>query len=141
MLLEQSPQQLGCDAHQGDGQQQTKDEDDGLLLCRARYSQYGPASGVPQHLVRCMLILRFRAQLAPHLPADPQEKNSTGEQKPKYLQQLYRYAGEYDSQSGRSKNSYDDYPPALLRRQTGSSKGNNDRIVSSQYQVDHNDLY
>jgi hypothetical protein len=35
------------------------------------------------------------------------------------------------SQSGRSKNSYDDHPPALLRRQTGSSKGNNDRIVSS----------
>jgi hypothetical protein len=58
-----------------------------------------------------------------------------------YLQQLHRYAGEYDSQSGRSKNSYDDHPPALLRRQTDSSKGNNDRIVSSQYQVDHNDLY
>jgi hypothetical protein len=34
-----------------------------------------------------------------------------------------------------------DHPPALLRRQTDSSKGNNDRIVSSQYQVDHNDLY
>jgi hypothetical protein len=27
----------------------------------------------------------------------------------------------------------DDHPPALLRRQTGSSKGNNDRIVASQY--------
>jgi hypothetical protein len=49
-------------------------------------------------------------------------------------------AGEYDSKDRRSKNTEYDRAPALIRRQAGDGKANDDSIVSSQYQVDHDDL-
>jgi hypothetical protein len=79
-------------------------------------------------------------ELEPHLPADPEEKNAAGKQKPKYLQQLRCYAGECVSKSGCSKNSDYDRALSLLGRQTGRGKANDDSIVSRQHQVDHDDL-
>jgi hypothetical protein len=62
------------------------------------------------------------------------------QQKPKYLQQLRRDACQYDSKNGRNNNADYDGALSLLRRQAGSCKANDDCVVSSQHQVDHDDL-
>src|SRR5215469_9513878 len=93
-----------------------------------------------QRLVSSLLTLWCRVELAPHLPADPEEKNATGEREPKYLQQLRCDAGECNPKSGCSKNSDYDRALALLGRQAGCGMANDNGIVSGQHQVDYDDL-
>ncbi len=50
------------------------------------------------------------------------------------------YAGAYDPKGSSSKNADYDRALSLLGRQTGCSEANDDSIVSSQHQVDHDDL-
>jgi hypothetical protein len=79
-------------------------------------------------------------KLAPHLPADPKEKNATGERQPGYLEQLRCCAGACNPKSSRSKDADYDRALSLLGRQACRGKANHDGIVSSQHQVDHDDL-
>jgi hypothetical protein len=87
-----------------------------------------------------MQMLRRRAKVAPHLPADPEKKNAAGEQEPDYFQKLRRYAGAYDAKGGRSENADCDCAFLLLGGQVSGGKPDDESIVSSQHQVDGDDL-
>jgi hypothetical protein len=80
-----------------------------------------------------MLILRFRAQLAPHLPADPQEKNAPREQKPEDLKQLRCNSGAYNPKNGRSKNADKNSALPLLVWEAGRGEAYDDGIISGQH--------
>src|ERR1700740_2750580 len=93
-----------------------------------------------RRLVCSMQILRWRAKLAPHLPADPEKNNTAGEQKPDYLQQLCCHAGAYDAKRGRGKNAEYNCTFSLLAGQAGGGKADDEGVVSGQHQVDRDDL-
>jgi len=86
------------------------------------------------------MVSSRRVKLAPHLPADPQEKNAPSEQKPEYLQQLRCNSGAYDPKDGRSKNADENGALPLLVREPCRGKAYDDCIISRQDQVDHYDL-
>jgi hypothetical protein len=62
------------------------------------------------------------------------------EREAQYLQQLRCYTGASDAESGCRKNIDCNSALSLCVWQTSRSKGSDDGIVSSQHQVDHNDL-
>jgi hypothetical protein len=78
-------------------------------------------------------------KLAPHLPADP-EKKTAGKHKSEYLQQLCCYTGAYDPKCGRDNNADYNGALSLLGWEPCGGKPYDDCIVSSQHQVDHDDL-
>jgi hypothetical protein len=81
-----------------------------------------------------------RTQLAPHLPAYPQQQNAAGEQQADHLQELGRHRREGDAQQRRRDDADEDRARALRCRQTGGREADNDRIVPGQNQVDHDHL-
>ena len=80
------------------------------------------------------------AQLAPHLPAHPEQQHAAGEQKADHLQQLGRDAGKDDAQCGGGDDADDDGAPALLGRKTRGGEPNDDSIVAGEHEVDQDDL-
>lgn len=171
MLLEQPTYQLGGDAHQCDGQDQTKSKGEGMPACGAGDGQNvveghrdvrhhdpqddlaeGLAMGlacdravafegmVHRPVVASLLMLGCRVNLAPHLPADPKEKNAASERKPEHLQQLRCDPRAQDPQSSCRKNADCDRTLALLKRQAGRGKTDDESVVSSQHEVDEDDL-
>ena len=80
------------------------------------------------------------AQLAPHLPAHPQQQDAAGEQQADDLQQLDRDAGEPDAHHGRRGDAPEDHLGALVLRQAGGGQADHDGVVAGQHQVDHDDL-
>ena len=81
-----------------------------------------------------------RAQLAPHLPADPKQQNAAGEQQPNDLQQLDRDGCEADAQDRGGHDADQDRLLALTLGEPGGGKPDDDRIVAGQHQVNHDDL-
>jgi hypothetical protein len=79
-------------------------------------------------------------ELAPHFPANPEEEHAACKHKSEYLQQLCCYSGAYDPKSGRSKDTCYDGALSLRGWETCGGKPYDDGIVSSQHQVDHDDL-
>ena len=80
------------------------------------------------------------AQLAPHLPAHPQQQHAAGQQQADHLQQLGRDAGEDDAQASGGDDADDDGAPALLGRQARRGKADDDGVVAGQHEVDQDDL-
>ena len=83
--------------------------------------------------------MRDRARLRSRAVA-VQEKEPAREQEAQYLQQLRCYTGANDAEGGCSKNTDCNSALSLRGWQTSRSKGYDDGIVSSQHQVDHDDL-
>ena len=80
------------------------------------------------------------AQLAPHLPAHPQQQHAAGEQQADHLQELGRDAGEDDAQGCGGDDADDDGAAALLGRQAGGGKADDDGVVAGEHEVDQDDL-
>ncbi|MCY1239654.1 hypothetical protein D9M72_524640 [compost metagenome] len=86
--------------------------------------------------VSCLLLADF----APHLPADPQQQNTAGEQEADDFQELDRDAGERDAQHSCRDDADEDDLLALLRRQPGGGKADDDGVVAGKNQIDDDDL-
>ncbi|MCS3725163.1 hypothetical protein FHR88_000188 [Bradyrhizobium betae] len=80
------------------------------------------------------------AQLAPHLPADPQQQHAAGLQQADHLQKLGRDAGKDDAQGGCCNDADDDGAAALLGRQARGSKADDHGVVAGQHEIDQDDL-
>ena len=80
------------------------------------------------------------AQLAPHLPANPQKQDAAGQQQTDHLQQLSRNTGEDDAQASGGNDTDDDSAPALLGGQARRGKADDDGVVAGQHEVDQDDL-
>ena len=85
-------------------------------------------------------VMVLFAQLAPHLPAHPQQQDAAGKQQADDLQQLDRDAGKADAHHGRRGDAPEDHLGALVLRQTGGGEPDDDGVVAGQHQVDHDDL-
>ena len=79
-------------------------------------------------------------QLAPHLPAHPQQQDAAGEQQADDLEKLRGEEREDDAQDRGGDDADQDRLVALLLRQAGRGKADDDGIVAGQHQVDHDDL-
>jgi hypothetical protein len=89
----------------------------------------------------CILLrLGRRAQLPQHLPADPQQQNASGERQPDDLQQLRGRDCEQDAHDGCRQHAEQHRARALKSRQSRGSKADDDGVVASQDQIDHDDL-
>jgi len=91
-------------------------------------------------LISCPCNAASGAQLAPHLPADPEQENAAGQQQPDDLQQLHRDAGESDPQHRGGDDADQDGLVALVLGQAGGCQSDDDRVVAGQHQIDHHDL-
>ena len=80
------------------------------------------------------------AQLAPHLPADPEQQEAAGQQQADDLQQLDGDAGEADAHQRGGGDAPEDHLEALVLRKSGGSEPNDDGVVAREHQVDHHDL-
>ena len=79
-------------------------------------------------------------QLAPHLPAHPQQQHAAGKQQADDLQELGGGGGKTDAQHRRGDDAHEDRLGALFFRQAGCGQADHDGIVARQHQVDHDDL-
>ena len=80
------------------------------------------------------------AQLAPHLPAHPEQQHAAGKQQADHLQELGRDAGKDDAQRGRGHDADDDGAAALIGRQARSREPDDDGVVAGEHEVDQDDL-
>ena len=80
------------------------------------------------------------SQLAPHLPAHPEQQDAADQQQPKNVQKLGGYAGKQDAQCGGGDDADEDRLVALLARQARRREADDDGIVTGQHQVDHHHL-
>jgi hypothetical protein len=87
-----------------------------------------------------LAFLGLVAQLAPHLPADPQQQHAAGEQQADDLQQLGGDQRKADAQRDGGDQAVEDGSSALLDRQGRGGQADRDRVVAGQDQVDHQNL-
>ena len=80
------------------------------------------------------------AQLAPHLPAHPQQQQPAGEQQADDLEQLRGDGGEADAHRRGGADPDQDRLGALVFRQAGGGKADDDGIVAGQHQIDEDDF-
>jgi hypothetical protein len=87
-------------------------------------------------LGRMLLCLVARAQLAPHLPAHPEKEDAACKQESYDLEELGCQKSEDDAQDRGGQNAEQDRLVALLLRETGSGKADDDGIVAGERQID-----
>jgi hypothetical protein len=80
------------------------------------------------------------AQLAPHLPADPQQQEAAGQQQADHAQQPGGDQGEGDPQHDRRAQAVENDLLAVLGRQAAGSQAHGHGVVAGQDQVDHQNL-
>jgi len=80
------------------------------------------------------------AQLAPHLPAHPQQQDPACEQQTDDFQKLDGESGKGDPQQSRAENPDQDGSPALFCSQARRCKTDDDRVVARQHEIDHRHL-
>ena len=90
-------------------------------------------------LGRMLLGLMAGAQLAPHLPAHPQQQDAAGQEQAHDLEKLGRDQRENDTQDGGGENAEQDGLVALLLRETGGGQADDDGVVAGERQVDADD--
>ena len=94
-----------------------------------------------QRLFGLQVLLRMaRAQLAPHLPAHPQQQDAAGEEQADDLEKLGGEEREDDAQDRGRDDADQDRLVALLLRQARRREADHHRIVAGQHQVDHDHL-
>jgi hypothetical protein len=90
---------------------------------------------------RTFVVLTAVAQLAPHFPAHPeQQQATTHEQGTSKRQQPRGGERKNDTQNRCGNDAHKNGPGPLLFGQPGSGKADDNRIVSGQHQVNHDDL-
>src|SRR3546814_4223492 len=77
------------------------------------------------------------AQLAPHLPRDPDQQQATDEDQPDDLHELGDDEREGDAQHQRREDADQDHLLALRRGQARRQRADDDGIVAGQHDVDH----
>ena len=80
------------------------------------------------------------AQFAPHLPADPEQKDAADQDQAEDLQKLGGDAGKADAQHGGRDDADEDRLVALVLGKAGRSQANDDGVVARQHEIDHDDL-
>ncbi|MNL53617.1 hypothetical protein D3C87_1768800 [compost metagenome] len=85
-------------------------------------------------------MLMRRSEFAPHFPADPQKQNAASEQQADDLQQLRGCQCKTDTQQRSGNDANQNCLGALFLRQACRSKADDDGIVTSQNQIDHDNL-
>ena len=80
------------------------------------------------------------AQLAPHLPADPEQQDAADQQQAEDLQELQRDGGEADAQHGRGDDADQDRLAALLDGQAGGGEPDDDGVVPGKHEIDSDNL-
>ena len=86
-----------------------------------------------------LLGLVAGAQLAPHLPAHPEQQDAAGEEQAHDLEKLGREQREDDAQDGGGEDAEQDRLVALLLRETGGGQADDDGVVAGKRQVDADD--
>jgi len=79
------------------------------------------------------------AKFAPHFPRDPQQQPAREDQ-PEQVQQLSNAECKYHSQPKRRTDADQDDAAALLGRQPGRQRADDDRIVGGEHEIDQHDL-
>ena len=79
-------------------------------------------------------------QLAPHLPAHPQQQDAAGEEQADDLEKLGGEKREHDAQHRGGDDADQDRLVALLLRQPRRREADHDGVVAGQHQVDHDHL-
>jgi hypothetical protein len=80
------------------------------------------------------------AQLAPHLPAHPEQEEAAGKQQAHDLQELGGHAGKRDAQHRGRHHADQDGLVALVCWQSRGGKPDHDRVVAGENEVDQDDL-
>ena len=81
------------------------------------------------------------AQLAPHLPADPEQKQAAGDEKARSeAKELGGGEREDDAQDRGGDDADEDRLGALILGQARRREPDDDGVVAGQHQVDHDDL-
>jgi len=79
-------------------------------------------------------------ELAPHLPAHPEQEDAAGEEKADQLQELDGYDGQAQPQDDGGDEAVEYGLAPLLGRQASGREANGDSVVPGEGQVDHDDL-
>ena len=117
-----------------------------MTICQAAWAKVlrgalaGCAVGAFERQLGGFLVGRGRAKLAPHLPADPEQQDATGEKQADDLEQLDGQAGENDAQDRRGDDADQDGLVTLFLGETGRRKADDDGVVAGQNEVDHHHL-
>ena len=80
------------------------------------------------------------AQVAPHLPADPEQQDAAGHQQADDFQQLGGDQRKADQHHHGARQPHDNGAAALMRRQAGGGHADGHGVVAGQRQVDHHHL-
>jgi len=80
------------------------------------------------------------AQLAPHLPRDPDQQQAADKDQADDLHQLGHDEREGDAQHERREHADDDHLAPLVGGKPRRERADDDRIVARQYDVDHQHL-
>ena len=105
-----------------------------VLVCAA---SAGPRV---ERLVGRHLVPAVRAQLAVHLPADPQQQDAAGQRQADDGEQLGGDQREEDAQHDGGADAPEDDLAALLHRHGGRGHADHDGVVAGQHKVDRDDL-
>jgi len=79
-------------------------------------------------------------ELAPHLPAHPEQEDAAGEEKADQLQELDGHYGQTQAQGDGGHETVKDGFAPLFGRQTCGGEADGHGVVSGEGQVDHDDL-
>jgi hypothetical protein len=168
VAVQQPGDEVGGQAHQRDGEGEADDQHLQVVARRAGHGQHvvqrhrhigqhDLGDGLAERLGRSALavaaaggrraVLQRRglggvvgAQLAPQLPAHPQQQDAAGEQQADDLQQLGGEQGEDDAQHGGGDDAPQDGAAPLLGGQPGRGHADDDGVVAGQRHVDDHDL-
>jgi hypothetical protein len=170
VLVEQPRDQRRRHAHQHDGEGEADDQDVGMVLRRAGHSQHvveahrhvgdedlrdrlaqrllrraghalaGDRVDALALLGRLMAVRAAVAQLAVHLPADPEQQHAAGQHDADDRQQLDGDGGEADAHQRRGRDAPDDRLAPLVGRQARRGHADDDGVVARQHDVDEENL-
>ncbi len=115
---------------------------DGLAQCLLRGDRMAGDHAVAVEILafdRFLVVAVWRAQLAPHLPAHPQQQDAAGKQEADDGEQLGRDKREQDAEDGGRQHADQDRLAALFLGQAGGREADDHRIVARQDKVDHDD--
>lgn len=167
VAVQQPGDEVGGQAHQRDGEGEADDQHLEVVARGAGHGQHvverhrhvghhdlgdGLAEGLRRPaglavVAAGLAVLQRRglggvvgADLAPQLPAHPQQQDAAGEQQADDLQQLGGEQGEDDAQHGGGADAPQDGAAPLIGRQAGRGHADDDGVVAGQRHVDDHDL-
>ncbi len=113
----------------------------GLARCASGDGAVCVQAGIGQRLLRLNLVIAMAgAQFAPHLTADPEQEDATGQEQAGDGDKLGCDQSEADAQHRGGDDADRDGLGALVLRQARRGTADDPRVVAGQDQVDGDDL-